>query len=48
MAVTQDDVVKKGDIKPFKFNLKPVFIGMLTLLVIMATARWYQHWAAWD
>ncbi len=48
MAVTQDDVLKKGDIKPWKLNLKPVFIGMLTLIFIMATARWYQQWAAWD
>ncbi len=48
MAVTQDSVVKQKDIKPWKFNLKPMISCMLILLAIMATARWYQQWAAWD
>lgn len=48
MAVTQENIMNDQGVKPWKFNLKPMFVCSLILIVIMGTARWYQQWAAWD
>lgn len=48
MAVTQNDVVQPQAIKPWKFNLKPMILGIIVLIGIFGLARWYQQWAAWD
>tara|TARA_R110002074_G_scaffold228259_2_gene399963 strand:- start:169458 stop:170234 length:777 start_codon:yes stop_codon:yes gene_type:complete len=48
MAVTQNDVVQPQAIEPWKFNLKPMILGIIVLIGIFGLARWYQQWAAWD
>ena len=48
MAATQENVASSKIAEPWKLNLKPMFFGMLVLIAIFGTARWYQQWAAWD
>ena len=48
MAVTHEEVGQAKAIAPFKFNLKPMIMGLIVLIMIFGGARWYQQWAAWD
>lgn len=48
MAVTHEEVGQAKAIAPFKFNLKPMILGIIILIMIFGGARWYQQWAAWD
>ena len=48
MAATENDVVQPLTTQSWRFNLKPMVIGMAILIAIFGTARWYQGWAAWD
>jgi len=48
MAVTHEEVRQAKAIAPFKFNLKPMIMGLIVLIMIFGGARWYQQWAAWD
>jgi len=48
MAAIEEEVMRPTGVKPFKLDFKPVAIGMVILMAIYFTARWYQQWAAWE
>jgi len=48
MAAIEEEVMRPKGVKPFKLDLKPMMLGMVILMVIYFSARWYQQWAAWD